>query len=198
MPISDVSICNSALIKLGAERIISLADDTKNGRLCSEQYPKLREDLLKSHPWNFAVTRASLAELVGYDPGFTFEKVFALPSDCLRVLDTDLSQFKGVKEEPWAIESHPITGERVLLCNVETIQIKFIQLVNEARFSNDFAELLALYLAQDICYAVTQSSQLAEQLVAKFNGKEKEVRSFDGQESSIQQIEADDWLTARL
>jgi hypothetical protein len=196
--ISDVSICNSALIKLGADRIISLSDDTKSGRVCREQYPKLKEDLLKSHPWNFAITRESLAELTGYDPLFNFERVFALPSDYLRVLDTDLNINLSVQEEPWAIESHPISGQRVLLCNASTVNIKFIQLVNEARFSVDFAELLALYLAQDLAYAITQNATLSGQLLDKFTLKQREVRSFDGQESSVQQIAADDWLTARL
>ena len=42
---SKVGICNSALIKLGASTIMSLADGSKNASLCNEQYDKLRDDL---------------------------------------------------------------------------------------------------------------------------------------------------------
>ena len=50
---SEVSICNSALIKLGASRIASLTEDSKEAKLCYEQYPILRDEVQASHPWNF-------------------------------------------------------------------------------------------------------------------------------------------------
>jgi len=54
------AICNSALIKIGAAVIVSITDTNKRAQLCNEQYTKLRDDLMRSHPWNFARARKLL------------------------------------------------------------------------------------------------------------------------------------------
>ena len=61
MASSEVAICNSALIKIGAAEITSLSDVNKRAQLCNEQYSKLRDELLRSHPWNFAIARKVLS-----------------------------------------------------------------------------------------------------------------------------------------
>tara|TARA_R100001530_G_scaffold114015_1_gene80959 strand:+ start:206 stop:1021 length:816 start_codon:yes stop_codon:yes gene_type:complete len=61
MASSEVAICNSALIKLGAAEISSLSDTNKRAQLCNAQYSKLRDELLRSHPWNFAIGRKVLS-----------------------------------------------------------------------------------------------------------------------------------------
>ena len=47
MASSEVAICNSALIKIGAAEITSLSDVNKRAQLCNEQYSKLRDELLR-------------------------------------------------------------------------------------------------------------------------------------------------------
>lgn len=61
MASSDVAICNSALIKLGVAEITSLSQNVKRAQLCDEQYPKVRDELLRNHVWNFAIKRKVLA-----------------------------------------------------------------------------------------------------------------------------------------
>ena len=61
MAVDAEAICNSALIKIGASKIAALSDTNKRAILCNEQYPKLRDDLLRSHPWNFAIKRKVLS-----------------------------------------------------------------------------------------------------------------------------------------
>jgi hypothetical protein len=195
--ISDTSICNSALAKLGADRIIDLNEDNKRARLCKEQYPKLRDDLLRSHPWNFAIARKELAESATYTPPYEFEHAFPLPSDCLRVLDNDLNFPIGVGENVWAVEVDHLTSQRMLVCNSSTVIIKYVKSVSESFFSNDFAELLAMLLARDLCYALTQSSTLLSQLDESYKQKIREVRSFDAQEGSVNQVQAVDWHLSR-
>jgi len=55
------SICNSALAKVGAPEITLISDSNKRANLCNLLYPKVRDKVLKSHPWNFALKRAILA-----------------------------------------------------------------------------------------------------------------------------------------
>jgi hypothetical protein len=54
-------ICNSALIKCGSKPISSITDSNKRAELCTTMYPKVRDKLLRSHPWNFAIRRMPLA-----------------------------------------------------------------------------------------------------------------------------------------
>ena len=57
---TEVSICANALRRLGDDPITSLTDDTERARLCNAFYEDARDACLRSHPWNFAITRASL------------------------------------------------------------------------------------------------------------------------------------------
>ena len=92
MATNAVDICNSALIKLGAGRITSLSDDSKAGKLCNEQYDKIRKQLLRSHPWNFAIRRKALTKTAN-TPAYKYSSEFLLPTDCLRVLETNLDEY---------------------------------------------------------------------------------------------------------
>jgi len=58
---TEVSICSNALRRLGDDPITSLTDDTERARLCNAFYQDSRDLVLRSHPWNFAITRASTA-----------------------------------------------------------------------------------------------------------------------------------------
>ena len=53
---TEVSICSNALRKLGDDPITSLTEDTERARLCNAFYNTARDSLLRSHPWNFAIT----------------------------------------------------------------------------------------------------------------------------------------------
>jgi hypothetical protein len=134
MPVTETSICNSALAKLGADRIVSLAADNHRARLMQEQYEKIRDDLLYSHPWNFAVKRVELAPLVDA-PIFDFSYQFQLPTDCLRVIGSDLP-----KEAEWKIEG------RLLLANYDSIKIQYIaQETDTSKFTPGFSEVRVRY-----------------------------------------------------
>jgi hypothetical protein len=61
MATSVEAICNSALIKVGSKQITSISDANKRAELCTLMYPKVRDKVLKSHPWNFAIKRKSLS-----------------------------------------------------------------------------------------------------------------------------------------
>jgi hypothetical protein len=51
---SDVAICNTALNRLGANTITSFTENSKEARLCNAEYEGIRDQVLRSHPWNCA------------------------------------------------------------------------------------------------------------------------------------------------
>lgn len=183
---SPVTICNSALIHAGDELIVSLTEDNKRARFCNHQYPIVRDELLESHYWNFAMARADLAELPG-NPVFGFNKAFQLPADCLRVKSTHEvnARFK-------------IEG-RTLLTNLDTVSILYISnLTDEANFSRVFREALATRLASVIAFGLSQKVSLSQELYRKHLQYLKDARSIDGQEGDQDDLQADVWLDSRL
>jgi hypothetical protein len=187
---SDTEIVNSALNKLGAERILSLDDASVRARIMKTQYPIRRDALLQSHPWNFAISYVELAAVspTPSDLEWEYTYVFQLPSDCLRVFKTDLN-FNDEWEE--------IEGNRIA-CNVSTLKIKYIKRITDvSKFSARFCETLAYDLAADTAMALTGSSEKKKDAVEEFNKYLAQTRSFDAQVGSIKRVESDDWVTSR-
>lgn len=195
---TDVSICNSALIKLGAERINTLNDDNKRARLCKEQYCKVRDDLLRSHKWNFAISRQTLAKSATYTPAFEFESAFPYPANVLRILKLDVNVGSQLGERHWKVEIDPVNFEKYIVCNEDAIAIEAIYKVPESRFDVMFTEVLANKLAADIGYALTNSTTLVNLYFQKAEKQLADARTYDAQEASVPKAEDDDWLAVRL
>ena len=84
---SVVDICNEAMDLLGAATITALTENSKEARLCNRRFVTVRDSVLRTHTWNVAVTRATLAQDTD-PPAFGFTYQYSLPTDpyCLRVL----------------------------------------------------------------------------------------------------------------
>jgi len=58
---SSVGIANVALSKIGAQRIVAFNENTENARLLNAIYGTIRDEVLRAHPWNFAIKRSAPA-----------------------------------------------------------------------------------------------------------------------------------------
>lgn len=181
----DTGICNSALTKVGANRILALTDDSVEGRVCREQYSKIKKSFLRGHLWNFATRRASL-NLLTTEPVYEFAYQYSLPVDCLRVVSVE-----GEGQFPWKVEG------RYLLTDNPEANIKYIANVAEGMFDDSAAEALAYALAVDICIPLTQSDARKKVLADEALKALREARTFDAQEGAGDRVYADTWLNAR-
>lgn len=185
MATTETSIVNDALSLLGADRITSLDDNTPVALLFREQFDKTRDALLEAHPWRFAIKRATLAQSTS-TPDFNYAYYFVLPSDCLRVVETDSN------DVPWEREG------RLIATDADSMSIRYIaQITQPGLFSANFAKALAARLAAENCYAVTQSVELKNTLTAGAEKALAEARSFSAQEASSRQPYAKQWLNSR-
>lgn len=193
MAASEVEIANSALVKLGAPLISSIPDTTtKAGKIMSQQFALTRRKLISLHPWNFSSFRKSLALTVN-TPSFGFTKEFLIPSDVLRIFETDLCE-----GDPWKVEFNA-DSNKVVVCNASTLKILYAKdITDPTKFPPYFDELLAWMLAADAAYAMTQSTQFAQTI---YNGAQREfavARSMDAQESGRDEFEANAWIDVRF
>lgn len=177
--VSEVGICNAALIKIGNEnRISALTEKGREGETCNLLYSQTRDYLLASHPWNFAIGRSTLS-LNATSPAFEYTNSFYLPGDYLRAIklyNTD---------ESWKIE-----GDQ-LLTDEGTAQLIYIKKVKDtAKFSPLFTEALATRLAAEMAEVISGSTSKANKLFAEFRLKFKEAKRRDGQEGTPDNIQA--------
>lgn len=188
MATSEVQICNSALIKVGADLIIALTDDNKRAKICNHQYPIIRDEVLSAHPWNFAIERVEIAELLPAPTFGEYENWFELPSDCLRVLNQiDADGLDWVKE-----------GDKVL-ANTETLKIRYIKRVTDTTlYSPTFTEVLATRLASDLAWSLSQNAEMSDALLARYERMIRPARSYDAQEGSVKALKTSTWLNSRF
>ena len=189
---TEVSICSNALRKLGDDPITSLTEDTERARLCNAFYESSRDSLLRSHPWNFAITRATLAQL-STTPAYGLAYQYALPTDpyCLRVLEMEYQDYI------FKIENLATEG-RVLLTDESTAKILYIARITDTTlFDSLFVDLLTAKLATNLAYAITGSLKVQEQMYKLFQLKLSEARSIDGQEGFIDDLVSDTFTDFR-
>ncbi len=189
---TEVSICSNALRRLGDSPITSLSDDTERARLCNALYEPARDSLLRSHAFNFSITRASLAKSAT-TPAFEFANQFILPTDpfCLRVLKMEFDDFK------FKIEN--LAGEgRVLLTDEGTANILYIAKITDTTlFDAIFVDTLTAKLSAELAYPVTNSTALQTQMEKIYKLKLTEARSIDSTEGFIDDIISDTFTDFR-
>jgi hypothetical protein len=195
---AEVDICNSALVKLGAEQIASLNDLSHRAILCKNQYDVTRQKLLRSHKWNFAISRVKITqELDGLgdpiEPAFGFTSQFLLPLDFLRILEVFPNNNLGtVSKEPWKVE-----GERILT-DADSVSVIYIADITDVnQFDVTFREALAFKIAEELSYPLIQDKNVATLMRQKAQEELKETRSIDSFEGTPDPWDSDTWLAAR-
>ena len=128
---SVVDLCNRALDLLGAANITSLTENSKEARLCNGNFDDVRDAVLRSHPWNIAITRRALARDTD-TPAFGFSFQYSLPTDpfCLRVLSFWNSNVNNDKV--------PGNNSRSSDPNTDDSNIKIIEPIGVAGIADDW------------------------------------------------------------
>lgn len=188
MATSKVQICNSALIKLGVEKIASFSETSKAAVLCSEQYDKIRKKVLREHIWDFALKRADLSKLAT-NPLFDYSAQFQLPTDCIRPVETNLGT-----QTDFVIEG------KYLLINAASVKLLYVADIQDVSFFDTyFEEALAYWLAADLAYPLRQDLGLSDRMFAKAEQEIARARSYDAQQGRLSKmLQEDVWLDSRI
>lgn len=183
---SSIEICNDALVMLSQEPVMALDDTTKASRLCKQRYESVRDALLRSYPWNFAMKREVLVQ-EATPPAFGFTFRYTLPTDCVRVVDINNRQFT------WQVEG------RSVLTNENYAHLRYIRKVEDANEMDAmFRECLVLKLAADMAISLTSNIDLRSIYEQLFDNKIRLAYNASAIESTPPEIIEGDWIISRF
>ena len=182
---SSIEICNDALTMLSQEPVMALDDTTKASRLCKQRYEPIRDALLRSYPWSFAIKREILARDLE-SPAFGFSYAYSLPVDCLRVISIN------DRTQAWQVEG------RKILTDADRALLRYVRKVEEPNEMDAmFRECLTLKLAADMCISLTSNIDLRsmyEQLVER---RINVAYNASAIESTPPDVIEGDWIPSR-
>lgn len=158
--VSQVDICNEALVELSCNPITSLTQGTVEANTCSLLYTNTLTQMLMSNFWRFAKTRVELA--AGPPPIFGGLQSYPLPADFLKVYTPD--QGWNLANRDWKIE-----GRNLITYYKPPLHLIYVSNVtNTELFDPLFARSFSLYLASKMARPLAQSTELKAALYKEF------------------------------
>lgn len=127
---------------------MALSDATKQAQFANRFYESTRDEVLSSHPWNFAIRRAVLAQL-STPPDFEWLYQYQLPADNLRLLQLNGYEI-GKSADTWSIEANH------LLTDAERAEVRYIARVTDVTlYPALFCEAFSIKLSAKLCAPLT-------------------------------------------
>lgn len=172
---TPVDYVNRALSMLGAETITALSyDDSPNAATAKDLYDSTVNELLMEWPWRFAVGREQLSRLTTTPLNADFEYEYALPTDLLRIVSTD------IPGGSWMLYRDPESQYRRLYANADSVKADMVRRPNDSLFPPNFQRALVHRLAMVLAMPVTRRVDF--------------LQVFAGMAAaSLQQAKAQDW-----
>jgi len=191
------------MIKLGVDLIADIEDNTKQARLCRQQYATLLGCVLEDAPWSFAMKRIVLNQNTD-EPVFGDYRSFTLPDDLARIVsvqnDYRARSIYYKREGKNIITNDPSsTSDPVDPSNkVYKIYLKFVsKAMPDTLYSERFKEAVATKIAADLAYPMVQSAQLKGQLLQQYQVYVQDTRTSDSQQQSADSLRAEYFDNAR-
>jgi hypothetical protein len=172
MAISQVSICSNALLILGAQPISSMDDANDRARLCNSLWDTTLDNLLRSHLWNCAIKRTSIAA-DSTAPAYDYSYQYTLPSDFLRLIAVG-----EYGHEP----DHRVEGRKIL-CDDTPLKLRYVyRNTDVGTWDSMLVQAMTLSMAARMAYAITQSASMEQTRNQELQAHMKQARAIDGQD----------------
>lgn len=196
---SQVEICNQALTKLGAARITSITDDTKQARALNAIYTVKLEAELAAHPWTFAIKRVELPASATA-PAYGWARAFPMPADYLALVEVGENYvFYETDTGPLFQVEGSDSGMQLLTDEASPLQVRYIRrITNPGLYPALFVEALACRLAAEVCEELTQSLSKREAAWNERRQAIREARRVNSIEQPPRKPPASSWVRAML
>lgn len=197
---TDIEVANRCLAILGEPSITALSDPSKAARTITANYDSIRDALLRSYRWKFAMKRVQLVADTDA-PLFGFDYAYTLPSDFLRldfVQDAWVwfatgAEWRGFSEGAYAIE-----GRKILTNLTAPIEVRYVSRVGAELFDPAFVEALAARMATSLALAITQSEGKKAEARKDFGEAIRMAVQSNAIESPPQQMPDNEWMMSRI
>jgi hypothetical protein len=173
---------------LGAKPISEFNEANDRTTLAANLFPMVRDDILRSHPWNCAIKRKNLAPMTEA-PEFDYSAKFLLPPDWLRTLSVgEYGQEIDYRHEG-----------RTILADASVLPLRYV-FRNEdvATWDVMLIDMVTVAMAERMAYPITQSSSLADSMRQRLEMMAKRARAVDGQDDPPEMLGDERLLSARM
>jgi len=185
---------NVSLTRIGATVIVSRSDGSKSANAIDEIYETIRDDLLRSHPWNFAIKRVKLAQSAT-DPTFEFDHAYPLPSDWLRTVSVHDND-AGHGTVLYRMEQ--VASQRCIVASSDEIWIRYVHRITDPNLMTpDFLSAFEFAMARDLSIPLASSNTLYEQMSKMFKSALAQARSTDAMGSFPELRPRGSWASSR-
>lgn len=201
----QVKIINMALGRLGAAPIASVEDSKPGARLALQYYRITVSEVLASYDWSSAVVRRVLTLVPDEEAGPNLTQYrlryhipqAPKPIRVLHLFTNNLDAFQRV-DSPFRIEGD------YLYTNMDNAGLVYIgdYTSNTSMLDAFIIDLIVLRLAARMCFSVTSSPQLTQQLMAEYQMRMAEAQFADSSRSrestnlDVFQKPVDEWTAA--
>lgn len=148
---SDIAICSSALVLVGANPITSFDEGTTESITAQQIYESEVRSMMGAHPWRFCFHTAQLSRLT--QKGERYEAVYDLPSDLIELRAVHINQIP-VRFERFArrVELDASPMDRVMA--------EYIRRVPTEEWPATFRQVMVFQMASQLAVPVAGDEQL--------------------------------------
>jgi hypothetical protein len=140
---------------------MSIDDASQQARFCKLFYEPTRDEVLRSHTWNFAKQRQTLTKLSAA-PAFGWSNAFQLPADFIR--EVRVNEWESYQaDDNWVIEGNQ------LLTDQDTIELLYIyRVVDSTLFDPLFVKAFSVLLASELVTTLTGSREQGQAFLTEY------------------------------
>lgn len=178
MATSEVQVCSNALLMLGAQPINDFDDEGDRVTLVSNLWANARDAVLRSHPWNCAVKRVSLAPDVAIPP-FEYAYQFAIPGECLRILSI------GEEGEHFR---YRIEARKIVMDDSECNLRYIFRNEDVTTWDSLLVSAMEAYMAMLCAYPLTKSPTQRSEMEKQYAFQLRQARTVDGLEEPTDDV----------
>lgn len=186
------SICNQALVKLGAETVINIDQGTTEAIICKAFYEDTLQAVLDEYPWSFATQRYQLPQSAETPPA-PFAAQYLIPSNVLRIVEASANpNFERENTTDWRVENG------FILSNMGSMYIRaIVKTTDPSKYSPGFVRAFVARLAAEMCTAVTSSREMAAQLSQEYVQVVQRAINADSQQARTRKYRSNQLITVR-
>lgn len=190
MALTDINVCNRALLQIGAASIASLADDSVEANNCEVLYPDVKETAFSLFPWRFAVQQIDLGDPASPDPLDKWDHFWTIPSEVIRV-NTVTHNGYPVKYEIF---------QDKIACNntiTDTLIMDAVTDMDEAEWPPYFTNYVVYFLASTLAGPLTANAEIMALTDQKSEMAYRRARYADSQQKTTSKVVTSRFLTRR-